>query len=64
MSRTDAPAARAAMLVRRPVTEVFDAFVDPAVTSRFWFSRGSGRLQAGKQVTGPGSPTRRPLKSS
>jgi uncharacterized protein YndB with AHSA1/START domain len=45
-----APVARAQMLVRRPVAEVFEAFVDPAVTSRFWFSRGSGRLEAGKRV--------------
>jgi uncharacterized protein YndB with AHSA1/START domain len=39
------------MLIRRPVAEVFEAFVDPGVTSRFWFSRGSGRLEPGKTVT-------------
>lgn len=39
------PVATAAMLIRRPVAEVFDAFVDPAVTSRFWFTSGSGRLE-------------------
>ena len=34
------PIARATMLIRRPVAEVFNAFVDPAVTTlRFWFSR-------------------------
>lgn len=38
------------MLIRRPVAEVFEAFVDPAITTRFWFTRSSGRLQAGKQV--------------
>lgn len=38
------------MLIRRPVAEVFEAFVDPAVTSRFWFSRGSGRLEPGATV--------------
>jgi uncharacterized protein YndB with AHSA1/START domain len=42
--------AAAQMLIRRPVRVVFEAFVDPAVTSRFWFSRGSGRLEAGKQL--------------
>ena len=56
MARTDTPAATAAMLIRRPVGEVFQAFVDPAITSRFWFSRGSGRLEVGKQVTGNGGP--------
>ena len=45
------PIAKAEMLIRRPVAEVFEAFVDPAVTSKFWFSKGSGRLEAGKQVT-------------
>ena len=39
------------MLICRPPAEVFNAFVDPAVTRRFWFTAGSGRLEAGKQVT-------------
>ena len=38
------------MLIRRPAAEVFNAFVDPAVTARFWFSRGSGKLEAGGAV--------------
>ena len=45
-----APVARATMLIRRPTAEVFGAFADPAVTSRFWFTRGSGRLQPGARV--------------
>lgn len=45
-----APVVKAQMLIRKPVAEVFEAFVDPAITSRFWFSKGSGRLEAGKQV--------------
>jgi uncharacterized protein YndB with AHSA1/START domain len=44
------PIAQAEMLIRRPVTEVFEAFVDPAITSRFWFTKGSGRLETGRQV--------------
>lgn len=43
--------AKAEMLIRKPVAEVFEAFVDPAITSRFWFTKGSGRLEPGKQVT-------------
>ena len=43
----DPPISKAQMLVRRPVAEVFGAFIDPAVTTRFWFSKSSGRLQAG-----------------
>lgn len=45
-----APAAKAEMLIRRPVEEVFEAFVEPAVTTRFWFTKSSGRLEAGKSV--------------
>ena len=51
MTERPAPQAKAAMLIRRPVDEVFEAFVDPAVTSRFWFTKGSGRLEPGRQVT-------------
>lgn len=45
------PVACAQMLIRRPVSEVFEAFVDPAITSRFWFTRGSNRLREGEVVT-------------
>lgn len=44
------PVAKAEMLIRKPVAEVFEAFVDPAITSKFWFTKGSGRLEAGKKV--------------
>jgi uncharacterized protein YndB with AHSA1/START domain len=47
---TAVPVARTGMLIRRPVAEVFDAFVDPETITRFWFTRSSGRLEAGKQV--------------
>jgi len=50
METKNPPAARAEMLIRRPVAEVFEAFVDPAITSRFWFSKGDGRLEQGKVV--------------
>ncbi len=45
------PVAKTGMLIRKPVAEVFEAFVDPAITARFWFTKGSGRLEPGKQVT-------------
>lgn len=50
MEFKNAPVAKAEMLIRKPVAEVFEAFVDPAITSRFWFTKGSGRLEAGKQI--------------
>lgn len=39
------------MLIRRPVHEVFEAFVDPERTNKFWFTHGSDRLEAGRTVT-------------
>lgn len=39
------------MVIRKPIGEVFDAFVDPAITTRFWFTKSSGRLEPGKRVT-------------
>jgi uncharacterized protein YndB with AHSA1/START domain len=50
MTPPPVPTARAEMLIRRPVSEVFEAFVDPAITSKFWFTRSSGRLELGKEV--------------
>lgn len=47
---TQMPEAKTAMLIRRPVAEVFEAFINPAFTSKFWFTRGSGRLEQGKEV--------------
>ena len=47
---TQVPVMRTGMLIRRPAAEVFKAFVDPEVTTRFWFTRSSGRLEAGRQV--------------
>lgn len=44
------PVVTAEMLIRRPAAEVFAAFVDPAITTRFWFTRSSGPLQQGRTV--------------
>jgi uncharacterized protein YndB with AHSA1/START domain len=43
-------AGSASMLIRKPSAEVFEAIVNPAITSRFWFTHGSARLEKGKQV--------------
>ena len=42
--------AKTEMLIRRPVAEVFEAFVDPKITTKFWFTKSSGRLEPGKQI--------------
>jgi uncharacterized protein YndB with AHSA1/START domain len=50
MNPSHPPSAKAEMLIRRPIAEVFNAFIDPAVTTQFWFTRSSGKLEAGRQV--------------
>ncbi|MBD0333144.1 MAG: SRPBCC family protein [Chitinophagaceae bacterium] len=39
------------MLIRKPVADVFEAFIDPSITKNFWFTKGSDRLEVGKTVT-------------
>ena len=48
---TKPPVAETGMLIRRPIADVFAAFVDPEITANFWFSKGSGRLVPGARVT-------------
>ena len=47
---TQAPIAKAEMLIRKPVAEVFEAFVDRDITRRFWFTKSTERLEAGKHT--------------
>ncbi|MDR8393898.1 SRPBCC family protein [Aliifodinibius sp. S!AR15-10] len=39
------------MMIYRPPEVVFEALVDPVITSDFWFTHGTGRLESGKKVT-------------
>ncbi|MDC8104151.1 SRPBCC family protein [Chryseobacterium sp. B21-037] len=41
----------AQMLIRKPVHEVFEAFINPELTTQFWFTKSSGRLEEGKTIT-------------
>ena len=41
----------AQMMIRKPVEQVFKAFIDPAITTNFWFTKSSGQLEIGKTVT-------------
>ncbi|GIH17283.1 SRPBCC family protein [Rugosimonospora africana] len=50
LTLTGTPTVAADMLIRRPVAEVFRAFADPAVTTRFWFTKSSGELGPGARV--------------
>ncbi len=43
-------AAKAELLIRKPVAEVFEAFINPEITTQFWFTKSSGRLEVGKKI--------------
>jgi uncharacterized protein YndB with AHSA1/START domain len=47
---THVPSMKTGMLIRKPVADVFEAFVNPDITTKFWFTKGSGRLEAGEKV--------------
>lgn len=51
MTNNKAKCAEAQMLIRKPVEEVFEAFINPAITKNFWFTKGSDRLQVDKKIT-------------
>lgn len=42
--------ARAAMMIRKPVNDVFNAFTDAEAITKFWFSKSTGNLQPGAKV--------------
>ena len=47
---THVPPVKVGMLVRRPPGRVFEALVDPALTTRFWFTKSTGKLVPGAHV--------------
>jgi uncharacterized protein YndB with AHSA1/START domain len=47
---SDAPIVKTQMLIRKPVEDVFEAFVNPAITKKFWFTNSTGKLEVGKDV--------------
>jgi uncharacterized protein YndB with AHSA1/START domain len=50
LSLNRVPEVSTKMLIRRPIAEVFDAFANPDVTTKFWFTRSTGRLETGATV--------------
>lgn len=50
METKNKPAAETGMLIRKPAKEVFEAFINPEITTKFWFTKSSGKLEEGKQV--------------
>jgi len=52
---TQAPVAKTEMLIRKPVAEVFEAFVDPEITRRFWFTKIPGVWKRASTLSGLGN---------
>ncbi len=50
MNHPNIPTVETQMLIRKPVDEVFQAFINPAVTTNFWFTKSSGKLEKGKKI--------------
>lgn len=38
------------MMIRKPITEVFNAFINPNITTNFWFTKSNGMLEEGKTI--------------
>ena len=38
------------MLIRKPVGEVFQVLVDPAIATRFWYSKSTGPMTPGARL--------------
>ena len=47
---THMPSVKVGMLIRRPPAELFRAFADPAVTTRFWFTKSTGAMTPGADI--------------
>lgn len=51
MDKIENPIVECQMMIRKPISEVFQAFVDPTITTKFWFTKSSGILEKEKSVT-------------
>jgi uncharacterized protein YndB with AHSA1/START domain len=50
MTLNEKPIVKAEMLIRKSVEEVYEAFINPEITTKFWFTKSSGKLEEGKTV--------------
>jgi uncharacterized protein YndB with AHSA1/START domain len=48
---TNAPSVDVGMLIRRPPHDVFEALADPSITTRFWYTKSTGRMAEGAELT-------------
>lgn len=50
MKKDNFPVVETQMLIRKPVSTVFQAFIDPKITTNFWFTKSSGPLAIDKVI--------------
>ena len=50
MENINSPKIMTQMLIRKSAKEVFYASIDPNVTTKFWFTKSSGKIETGKEV--------------
>lgn len=41
---------QAQMLIRKPINEVFESFINPEITTNFWFTKSNGKLVEGETI--------------
>jgi len=51
MTQHTTPIVETQMLIRRPASQVFQSIIDPAITTHFWFTKSSGKLELDKTIT-------------
>ena len=44
------PSSNTGMLIRKPVAKVFEAFIDPDITTKFWFTKSNGKLEVSQSI--------------
>ena len=51
------PITKTGMLIRKPVADVFEAFINPDVTAKFWFTKAAAGLRLASRFNGSGKCT-------
>lgn len=51
MKLTATPNVQTEIVIRCPVSEAFQAFIRPDLTSKFWFTRSTGEVREGAELT-------------
>lgn len=51
LNLTNRPIVKVEMLIRKPTSVVFESFINPEITTKFWFTKSSGKLETGQRIT-------------